>query len=222
MKYRIALSLFAAGIACADDAASRIQEAQTVFQEIMAAPDKGIPQELLERAHCVVIVPALKKGAFIVGGQYGAGVATCRTSQGAGWSAPSTVKMEGGSVGLQIGGGEVDVVMLVMNEKGANRLMKSEFTIGATGEAMAGPVGRSASAETDAYMRAEILSYSRSRGLFAGIAIKGSTLRSDDSENREIYGKAVSHEQVLKGQVAPPAAAQGLLSTLSRYSRVER
>jgi lipid-binding SYLF domain-containing protein len=130
--------------------------------------------------------------------------------------------MEGGSFGLQIGAGETDIVMVVMNQKGADRLMRSEFTLGGEGSVMAGPVGRSASAETDAYMRAEILSYSRSRGLFAGVVLKGSTLRSDDSDNRKIYGRSVTHEQILTGQVPVPAVAQPLIDTISRYSAVER
>jgi lipid-binding SYLF domain-containing protein len=205
----------------ADDAVERINDARAVFEEIMAAPDKGIPRELLAKAHCIVIVPGVKRGGFIVGAQYGKGVATCRQPGGTGWTGVSTVKIEGGSFGLQIGGGESDVVMMVMNETGANKLMKSEFTVGGDAAAMAGPVGRTASAETDAYLRAEILSYSRSRGLFAGLVLKGSTLRSDDKDNAELYGKPVKHEDVLRGRVAAPAAASTLLSTLTRYSSME-
>src|SRR5678815_4273728 len=210
------------GLAAADDAVERIGEAKTVFDEIMGAPDKGIPRDLLEKAHCVVIVPAVKRAGFIVGGQYGVGLATCRQAGHAGWTGPSTVKVEGGSFGLQIGGGETDVVMLVMNESGANKLMKSEFTLGGEGAVMAGPVGRSASAETDAYLRAEILSYSRSRGLFAGVALKGSTLRSEDSSNEKIYGKKVKHEDLLHGLVAVPDAAKPLIDSLNKYSTVEK
>ena len=169
-RYRCALALLiTAGFASAKhDVVERVQSAKTVFEEIMASSDKSIPRDLLEKAHCLVIVPSLKRGGFIVGAQYGVGVATCRQADGTGWTGPSTVRMEGGSLGLQIGGGETDVVMMVMNESGAKKLMKSEFTLGAEGAAMAGPVGRSATAETDAYMRAEILSYSRSRGVFVG------------------------------------------------------
>jgi lipid-binding SYLF domain-containing protein len=205
----------------ADDATERIGDAKAVFEEIMSSQDKGIPRDLLAKAHCVVIVPAVKRGGFIVGAQYGKGVATCRNPQGAGWTGVSTVRMEGGSFGLQIGGGETDVVMMVMNETGANKLMKSEFTLGGEGAAMAGPVGRSATAETDAYLRAEILSYSRSRGLFAGLVLKGATLRSDDKDNETLYGKAVRHEEILRGRVQAPAAAATLLDTLSKYSSVE-
>ncbi len=170
-------------VAYAGDSANRVGEAKTVVEEIMAAPDNGIPRDLLNNAHCVVVVPAVKRGGFIVGAQYGKGVATCRQPNGTGWTGPSTIRMEGGSFGLQIGGGEMDVVMMVMNQTGAEKLMKSEFTIGGEGAAMAGPVGRSATAETDAYMHAEILSYSRTRGIFAGIVLKGATLRSDDDDN---------------------------------------
>jgi len=220
----LVLMLAFAGLAYAEDndAVERIGEAKTVFTEIMASPDKGIPRDLLEKAHCLVIVPSVKRAGFIVGGQYGVGVATCRQQQGPGWTGPSTVKVEGGSFGLQIGGGETDIVMMVMNESGANKLMKSEFTLGGEGAVMAGPVGRSASAETDAYMRAEILSYSRSRGLFAGVALKGSTLRSDDSDNAKLYGKEVKHEEILRGRVPSPAIAKPLLDTLSTYSSGEK
>lgn len=203
------------------DAVERITDAKAVFEEIMASSDKGIPRDLLAKAHCIVIVPSVKRGGFIVGAQYGKGVATCRQPGGTGWTGVSTIRMEGGSFGLQIGGGETDIVMMVMNETGANKLMKSEFTLGGEGAVMAGPVGRSASAETDAHLRAEILSYSRSRGLFAGIALKGSTLRSDDKDNAELYGKAVRHEDILRGRVAATATASPLLGTLSTYSSME-
>jgi lipid-binding SYLF domain-containing protein len=205
----------------ADDAAERILDAKAVFEEIMTTEDKGIPRDLLAKAHCIVIVPSVKRGGFIVGAQYGKGVATCRQPGGTGWTGVSTVRMEGGSFGLQIGGGETDVIMMVMNETGATKLMKSEFTLGGEGAVMAGPVGRAASAETDAHLRAEILSYSRSRGLFAGIALKGSTLRSDDKDNAELYGKSVRHEDILRGRVAATGTASPLLGTLSRYSSME-
>ena len=218
------LMLAFAGLASAEDedAIERIGEAKTVFEEIMGTPDKGIPRDLLAKAHCVVIVPSVKRAGFIVGGQYGVGVATCRQPQGSGWTGPSTVKVEGGSFGLQIGGGETDIVMMVMNESGANKLMKSEFTLGGEGAVMAGPVGRATSAETDAYFRAEILSYSRSRGLFAGVALKGSTLRSDDGDNKKLYGKEVKHQDILQGREPSPAVAKPLLDTLSQFSRVEK
>lgn len=222
LRSTIVLILAFAGLAYAEDAIDRIGEARTVFDEIMSTPDKGIPRDLLEKAHCLVIVPSVKRAGFIVGGQYGVGVATCRQSQGAGWTGPSTVKVEGGSFGLQIGGGETDVIMMVMNESGANKLMKSEFTLGGEGAVMAGPVGRATSAETDALLHAEIISYSRSRGLFAGVALKGSTLRPDDSDNKKIYGKEVKHEDILHGRVPAPAAAKSLLDTLTKYSAIEK
>lgn len=220
----LALTLAFSGLTFAEDndAIERIGEAQTTFEEIMATPEKGIPRDLLSKAHCVVIVPSVKRAGFIVGGQYGKGVATCRQPGGKGWTGVSTVKVEGGSFGLQIGGGETDIVMMVMNESGAKKLMKTEFTLGGEGAVMAGPVGRAASAETDAALRAEILSYSRSRGLFAGIALKGSTLRSDDSDNKKIYGKDVKHEDILQGRVPAPSASKPLTDTLNKYSTVEK
>src|SRR6266446_1730154 len=169
----------------------RLEESATVFSEIMATPDKGIPQDLLAKAHCIVIVPGLKKGAFIVGGKYGKGYLSCRKKSGVGWSAPGTVRIEGGSVGFQIGGSETDVILLVMNERGADRLLSSKFTLGGEGEVAAGPVGRSATAQTDAYMRAEILSWSRSRGVFAGISLQGATLRQDLDDNATLYGRKI-------------------------------
>lgn len=213
----------AAGLASEKIAVTeRVEAARVVFEEIMSASDNSIPQDLLEKAHCVVIVPSLKKGGFIVGAQYGVGVASCRKTGAKGWTGPSTVRMEGGSFGLQIGGGETDVVMMVMNDSGAQKLMRSEFTIGGEGAAMAGPVGRAASAETDAYMKAEILSYSRSRGVFAGVAIKGSTLRSDDGDNETLYGKSVLHTDILNGKYPVPTVAKGLIATLNKYSRAEQ
>ena len=224
MRVRLTLAflmLSATAAFAADEAVDRINEAKTVFDEIMSSKDKGIPTDLLDKAHCIVIVPAAKRAGFVVGGQYGKGVATCRKPEGKGWTGPSTVRMEGGSFGAQIGGGETDIVMMVMNETGANKLMKSEFTLGGEGAVMAGPVGRSATAETDAYFRAEILSYSRSRGLFAGATVKGSTLRSDDKDNKAIYGKAVKHEDILRGRVPAPASAASLLETLTKFSSAE-
>ena len=200
---------------------ARIDKAKEVFDEIMQTPDKGIPRDLLADAHCIAIIPGAKRAGFIVGGQYGVGVAQCRNPKGAGWTGPSTVRIEGGSFGLQIGGGETDIVFLVMNDDGARELMKSEFTLGGEAGAMAGPVGRTVTAETDAFMHAKILSYSRSRGIFGGIALKGSTLRSDDDANRVIYGKSVRHEDILQGKVPGPASAKGLVAQLNRYSMRE-
>jgi lipid-binding SYLF domain-containing protein len=205
-------------LAESDEPAKRLEEAATVFSEIISAPDKGIPDDLLENAHCIVIVPGLKKGAFIVGGQYGKGYLSCRRTNGKGWSAPGTVRVEGGSVGFQIGGSETDVVMLVMNQRGADKLLSSKFTLGAEGEVAAGPVGRHSTAETDALMRAEILSWSRSRGVFAGIALKGATLRQDLDDNEALYGKKLENREIVTGGIAPPPAAGKLLALLNRYS----
>src|SRR5437773_717310 len=195
----------------------RLDEAVAVFQDIMATPDRSIPQDLLDNAHCIVIVPGLKKGAFIIGGKYGKGFISCRR-QGGGWSAPGTVRVEGGSLGFQIGGSESDVVMLVMNERGAAKLLSSKFTLGGEGEVAAGPVGREASAQTDAKMHAEILSWSRARGVFAGISLQGATLRQDLDDNAVIYGKKLSNKEIVESDVATPKAAQHLVSLLIKYS----
>jgi len=204
-------------VAESNEPAKRLEESAAVFSEIMSAPDKGIPDELLEKAQCIVIVPVLKKGAFIVGGQYGKGYLSCRRKNGRGWSAPGTVRMEGGSVGFQIGGSETDVIMLVMNQRGADKLLSSQFTVGAEGEVAAGPVGRSSTAETDALMRAEILSWSRSRGAFAGIALKGATLRQDVDDNQALYGKKLENRDIVTTGIAPPSSAAKLLALLNRY-----
>jgi lipid-binding SYLF domain-containing protein len=196
----------------------RLEEAAAVFSEIMATPDKAIPQDLLEKAHCIVIVPGVKKGAFIVGGKYGKGYLSCRNKSGVNWSAPATVRIEGGSVGFQIGGSETDVIMLVMNERGADRLLSSKFTLGGEGQVAAGPVGRTATAETDAYMRAEILSWSRSRGVFAGLSLQGATLRQDVDDNATLYGKKLENREIVTNGVAPPDAAAKLLELLNKYS----
>jgi lipid-binding SYLF domain-containing protein len=205
----------------AETAQERLQKATEVFESIMAVPDKGIPQDLLERAHCVVIVPDLKKGAFIVGGQYGRGFAICRQADHSGWGAPSAVRMEGGSFGFQIGGSSTDLVMLVMNQKGMDKLAESKFTLGGDASVAAGPVGRTAAAQTDAQMEAEILAWSRSKGVFAGISLTGSTLRNDLDENKELYGKELSLKQILASNIQAPAAAAPLIARLSKYSFVE-
>lgn len=216
MKKYFVLSVLGASLMFGQgEATQRITEAANVFEEINSVPEKGIPQELLERAYCIAIIPGMKKGGFIIGAQYGKGVMTCRT--GTGFSGPSTVRIEGGSFGAQIGGGEVDVVLVVLNERGAEKLMNNEFTIGAEAGAMAGPVGRSASANTDAFMQAQILSYSRSRGAFAGVTLNGATLRSDDKDNAKLYGREISHREILMGKVKPPASAQPLYSALTKY-----
>ena len=200
-----------------EETARRLDESATVFTEIMSSPDKGIPQDLLDKAHCVVIVPGVKKGAFIVGAQYGKGFLSCRSKANGAWSAPGGVRVEGGSVGFQIGGSEADVVMLVMNDHGADRLLSSQFTLGAEGEVAAGPVGRTATAETDAKLTAEILSWSRTRGVFAGVALKGATLRQDLDDNESLYGKRLENREIVEHQTPPPAANK-LVSVLNQYS----
>ncbi|MGC9973448.1 MAG: lipid-binding SYLF domain-containing protein [Bryobacteraceae bacterium] len=196
----------------------RLNEAAAVFSEVMAAPDKGIPQDLLEKAHCIVIVPGVKTAAFIVGGKYGKGYLTCRNQSGVGWSAPGTVRIEGGSVGFQIGGSMTDLIMLVMSERGADKLLSSKFTLGAEGSVAAGPVGRTATAQTDAQMHAEILSWSRSQGLFAGIALEGATLRQDLDDNATLYGKSLENRDIVTSGVAAPTAAAKLLGLLNQHS----
>ncbi|MGC8795315.1 MAG: lipid-binding SYLF domain-containing protein [Bryobacteraceae bacterium] len=196
----------------------RLDRAAVVFQEIMDSPDKGIPQELLNKAQCVVIVPGLKKGAFIFGANYGRGFFSCRSKKGVGWTGPAAVRIEGGSFGLQIGGSEIDVIMLVMNERGAQRLLSSKFTLGGDASVAAGPVGRTATAQTDAYMTAEILSWSRSRGVFAGISLQGATLRQDLDVNRRIYGKLLENRDIIEQDLPPPEPARRLIQTLNKYS----
>jgi lipid-binding SYLF domain-containing protein len=204
-----------------NDAAKRLDEAAAVFSEVMAAPDKGIPQEMLEHSHCIVIVPGLKTAAFVFGGKYGKGILSCRNKTGAGWSAPATVRIEGGSVGFQIGGSETDLIMLVMNERGAEKLLADKFTLGAEASVAAGPVGRTATAQTDAQMHADILSWSRSQGLFAGLALEGATLRQDLDDNAKLYGKRLENRDIVtKGHRVPPAAAK-LIELLNRYSARE-
>jgi lipid-binding SYLF domain-containing protein len=204
------------------DSAKRLNEAAAVFSEVMAAPDKGIPQELLGKAHCIVIVPDLKTAAFVVGGKYGKGYLSCRNKGGSGWSAPATVRIEGGSVGFQIGGSSTDLIMLVMSERGADKLLASKFTLGAEGSVAAGPVGRTATAQTDAQMHADILSWSRSQGLFAGIALEGATLRQDLDDNAEIYGKKLENRDIVTRRVHAPRAAAKLIGLLNRYSIREK
>src|SRR5450759_1677293 len=166
--------------------AERLDDSASLFSEIMGTPDRSIPQELLEKANCIVLVPGLKKAAFVVGGKYGRGFALCRAAGGTGWGPPAAIRIEGGSIGFQIGVSSTDVVMLVMNQRGMQKLSSSKFTIGADANAAAGPVGRNASAQTDAFMHAEILSWSRSKGLFVGVSLDGATLRNDLDENQTV------------------------------------
>jgi len=202
------------------DVNERLDEAANVLSEVTASTDKGIPQDLLDKSHCVVVVPSLKKGALIVGAQYGKGFLTCRKA-GGGWSAPAAIRVEGGSVGFQIGGSETEVVMLVMNKNAVDKLLSSKFTLGAEGSIAAGPVGRSASAQTDAKMSAEILSWSRSKGVFAGVSLTGATLRPDDDNNQELYGRKITNRDVIMS-AKPPAAASRFLGVLNQHSPSEK
>jgi lipid-binding SYLF domain-containing protein len=222
MKFTLMTALALTPLLAMDkDSSKRLNEAAAVFSEVMATPDKGIPQEMLENAHCIVIVPALKTAAFVFGGKYGKGYLSCRNKSGSGWSAPGTVRIEGGSVGFQIGGSETDLIMLVMNERGAEKLLSSKFTLGAEGSVAAGPVGRTATAQTDAQMHAEILSWSRSQGLFAGLALEGATLRQDLDDNTRLYGRRLDNRAIVTSGVHAPGSAAKLLGLLNRYSARE-
>ena len=205
-----------------NEVTKRLNDAAVVLEEVMNTPDKGIPQDLLAKAHCVVIVPDLKTAAFGVGAKYGKGYLSCRTGETGGWSAPGTVRIEGGSVGFQIGASSTDLIMLVMSERGADKLIASSFTVGAEGSVAAGPVGRTVTAQTDAQMRAEILSWSRSQGLFAGVALEGATLRQDLDDNATLYGRSVENREIVTKSVPAPKAAARLLELLNRYSGRER
>jgi SH3 domain-containing YSC84-like protein 1 len=195
----------------------RLNSAYLSFREVMHEPDKGIPRDLLEKSRCIVIIPGTLKAAFIVGGKYGRGYVSCRRGATGLFGTPAAVRIEGGSYGLQIGGSATDVFMLVMNESGMKKLLADKFTIGGEAEATAGPVGRDTSANTDVLLHAEILSWSRSRGLFAGLSLEGSTLRPDGSENAKLYGKEVTNKEILAGDFKTPGAAQPLVAELNRY-----
>lgn len=194
----------------------RVEGAGTVLDEIMAAPDKGIPEEILSSAECVAVVPSLLKGGFIVGARYGQGVASCRTASG--WSAPAFFSVKGGSIGLQIGGQAVDLIMVIMNERGMRALLSSKFELGADASAAAGPVGRHAEGETDWKMRAQVLTYSRARGVFAGITLNGAVITQNRDDTRTFYGRMVPFRTILKGNIAAPADAQPFLTALNRYA----
>ena len=217
------LCLLLAGLTSlkADTASERLHESAVVLKEILSAPDQNIPRDLLDDAHCVVVVPAMKNAAFLVGGKYGRGFVVCRQDARAGWGAPASVRVEGGSFGFQIGASETDVVMLVMNRSGMEKLLQSKFTLGGAAEVAAGPVGRSSTAQTDAKMTAKILSYSRSRGVFAGISLQGATLRQDLDENQDLYGRRITNKQIVMKRMKAPAAASELLEVLNLHFRHE-
>jgi len=202
----------------ADSPQQRLQNSSQVLADVLSAPDKGIPRELLAKSQCLVVVPGLKNAAFVVGAKYGRGFLLCRQENRPGWGAPAAVRIEGGSIGFQAGAAETDLVLLVINRSGVNRLLKSRFTLGGSAEAAAGPVGRDSTAQTDAMMTAEMLSYSRSRGIFAGVSLQGATLRQDLDQNQELYHRRMTNRQIVTTNPPPPASASELISVLNKYS----
>jgi len=217
----ISLTLAVAATLCAAEKSKtdeRLDESASLFAEIMDTSDKAIPQDLLDKSYCIVLVPGLKKGALIIGGKYGRGFSLCRANSGQGWGPPAAIRIEGGGVGFQIGVSSSDVILLVMNERGMKKLTSSKFTIGADATAAAGPVGRNATAQTDALMSAEILSWSRSRGLFAGISLDGATLRNDLDDNKEMYGQRWTAKEILGSGAKIPAGADRLIAGLNKFS----
>ena len=224
-KTLVAILALAGSISTASYAADReikvddrLDASADTLTDMMRASDKGIPQDLLNKARCVVVVPGMKKAGFIFGAKYGSGFAVCRRQGGSGWSAPAAMQVDGGSVGFQIGASETDVVLLVMNDGGMKHLLSDKFTLGGEAAVAAGPVGRNATAQTDAQLNAEMLSYSRSRGLFAGISLEGATIHADGDANRELYGRNATNREVLTGDFKTPAAAAKFEKALHRDS----
>lgn len=218
----MAMSLCSFGFAADDQpnetkAADRVQAAADVLNEIESAPDSGIPQEVLGSAECVAVVPSLLKGGFIVGAKYGRGLASCRTPKG--WSAPAFFTVTGGSFGFQIGGQAVDLVMLIMNNEGMKNLLSSKFALGADASVAAGPVGRHAEGNTDWKMRAQVLTYSRARGVFAGVTLNGAVIKQDKDSTRDFYGRMVPFKTSLTGMIDAPAGANAFLSTLAKWAQ---
>jgi lipid-binding SYLF domain-containing protein len=225
MSLSLLIALVSAPLLLAEEnskTAERLDDAASLFSEVMGTPDRAIPQDLLEKAPCIVLIPGLKKAALGFGGKFGRGYAICRAASGQGWGPPAAIRVEGGSVGFQIGVSSSDVILLIMNEGGMKKLSSSKFTIGADATAAAGPVGRNATAQTDAYMTAEILSWSRSKGLFAGISIDGATLRNDLDENEVMYGQSWTSKQILGSGAKPPKMAAKLIAELNKYSPRQR
>ena len=214
----VCIMFVASGLYAANKEQKRLENSGTVMQEVMNVPD-NIPQELLEKAECIIVFPSVLKAAFVVGGSYGRGAMVCRTGEhfDGPWGSPAMYALEGGSFGFQLGGQATDLVLLVMNEKGASSILNSKVKIGADASAAAGPKGRDASADTDAYLRAEILSYSRSRGLFAGISLEGSTLRPDDDANADVYGRKITAREIVLGnKIGVPASGRHLVEVLQK------
>jgi SH3 domain-containing YSC84-like protein 1 len=196
----------------------RLDSSAETLAAMMHASDNGIPQDLIDKAHCVVVIPGMKKAGFIFGAEYGRGFAVCRRHDGVGWSAPAAMRSEGGSFGFQIGASDTDVVLLVMNDGGMKHMLSDKFTLGGDASIAAGPIGRTATAQTDAELQAEMLSYSRSRGLFAGISLTGATLRPDGDTNKELYGHDATNHEILTGDFKTPAAARKFEHALNRDS----
>jgi lipid-binding SYLF domain-containing protein len=230
MKTRILLALLLAlGAAYAEDAdeaadnsaekiIQRSQDSANVLDQIMATPDDAIPRALLVRSHCMAVIPGVKKAGFVFAGKYGKGFLACRGTGGETWQGPLALRLEGGSFGFQVGGSSTDVVLLVMNKEGADKLLESKFTLGADAAVAGGPVGRSAQVQTDAQMHAKILAYSRSRGLFAGLSLEGATLRPDTDANTKLYGAEATPKQIVAGEASPPESVGGLLLTIAKYA----
>jgi lipid-binding SYLF domain-containing protein len=204
-----------------DKALDRIDASADTVSQLLQAQDKGVPRDLLDKARCVIVIPGMKKAGFIIGAKYGRGFAVCRRASGRGWTAPAAMRIEGGSVGFQIGGSEQDVLLLVMNDGGIKHILEDKFTVGGEATVSAGPVGRDAEAQTDAAMHAEMLSYSRSRGIFAGISLQGATLRPDNDTNRELYGRGVTNREILTGDVKAPEGAHKLDMVLNSDSHTQ-
>ena len=206
--------MFSSMAFASEAAASRLGSATTVLNEIMATPDSGIPEEILGSAKCIAVVPSLLKGGFVVGGSHGRGMATCRVSTG--WSAPAPLTTTGGSIGFQIGGQAVDLIMVVMNDRGMQALLTSKFKLGADASVAAGPVGRHAEGATDWKLRAEVLTYSRARGLFAGISFNGAVIKQDEDATRELYGRMVDFKTILTGAVQPPQSSESCIAAVRK------
>src|SRR6266851_2157494 len=220
MLVLVLLGLAASSFAADDDdnkAADRVKSASTILEEIQTAPDTGIPDEVMGSAECVAVIPSMLKAGFVFGGRYGRGVASCRTAKG--WSDPAFFTIEGGSFGLQIGAQAVDLIMLIMNQRGMENLLSSQFKLGADASVAAGPVGRHAAADTDWKMRAQVLSYSRARGAFAGLELSGAAIKQDKDSTREFYGRMVPFKTALIGTIEAPANAYPLLSTLAKWAK---
>jgi lipid-binding SYLF domain-containing protein len=211
------LLAFALPAMAAETDAQRLSASNDVLNEIMGTADKGIPSDLFHKAYCVVVIPNMKKGGFIVTAKYGRGFATCRNTAGTGWTAPAGMRIEGGGFGLQAGGEGADIVMLVMSDKGMKGILASKFTLGGEASVAAGPVGRDATAQTDATMHADILSWSRSRGVFGGLSLQGGTLRADEDANKAIYGQKEKNTDILTGKVKAPSEATTFLDTVQKY-----